>query len=423
MLNPPLLPCQHRIMPDIQMSATSNQYTAMRQMQEHFSASTSSPLLHVSTGRRDYQPWIQDTQRHVGNNKVSSYIGTSSAYILEAAASQGHFCLSGSVLRDMPEKDVTETRKLPCHVEANCNALEASSCRTCFPRPHLPTSIGLSSNHFINPNVMSASPVRNLATCSPPRNFQTEFTNGPGAAAACHMNPRLYEIPPQIDTTELSLWRMRNHRYQPYSHRLASHSHLPHAQGSSYMPHLLSHRVSQPNQFSTPSQCNFVPGFPSGASVHHAALLALGDRLTATSSITRRCARCRCPNCLSPTELRNANGKKEHICHFPNCGKVYGKTSHLKAHIRWHLGERPFVCNWLFCGKSFTRSDELQRHLRTHTGEKKFQCQICEKKFMRSDHLSKHVKIHRKKSQQNNTDEEPQEKTENDEESTKKLET
>ncbi|CAL8284181.1 unnamed protein product [Lota lota] len=107
---------------------------------------------------------------------------------------------------------------------------------------------------------------------------------------------------------------------------------------------------------------------------------------------------CTCPNCKESGGRGSGTGKKkQHICHIPGCGKVYGKTSHLRAHLRWHSGERPFVCNWMFCGKRFTRSDELQRHRRTHTGEKKFVCNECSKRFMRSDHLAKHIKTHQNK--------------------------
>ncbi|XP_034041879.1 transcription factor Sp3-like isoform X2 [Thalassophryne amazonica] len=107
---------------------------------------------------------------------------------------------------------------------------------------------------------------------------------------------------------------------------------------------------------------------------------------------------CTCPNCKESGGRGSSMGKKkQHICHIAGCGKVYGKTSHLRAHLRWHSGERPFVCSWMFCGKRFTRSDELQRHRRTHTGEKKFVCPECSKRFMRSDHLAKHIKTHQNK--------------------------
>ncbi|XP_066970833.1 uncharacterized protein [Macrobrachium rosenbergii] len=104
---------------------------------------------------------------------------------------------------------------------------------------------------------------------------------------------------------------------------------------------------------------------------------------------------CTCPNCKEG-ERGGENKTKVHICHIPGCNKQYRKTSHLRAHLRWHSGDRPYACSWLLCNKRFTRSDELHRHKRTHTGEKRFHCPDCQKCFNRSDHLSKHVRTHNK---------------------------
>nr|XP_021201196.2 Krueppel-like factor 9 [Helicoverpa armigera] len=81
-------------------------------------------------------------------------------------------------------------------------------------------------------------------------------------------------------------------------------------------------------------------------------------------------------------------------CPVEDCGKLYAKASHVRAHLRRHSGEKPYRCTWGECSWRFARSDELARHRRSHSGDKPYRCAECGKQFARSDHLAKHGRVH-----------------------------
>ncbi|KAF8365591.1 sptf-1 [Pristionchus pacificus] len=63
---------------------------------------------------------------------------------------------------------------------------------------------------------------------------------------------------------------------------------------------------------------------------------------TSRSTVSR--SNCECPNCIETQRVGASNMpvKKRgvHNCFVPGCGKVYNKSSHLKAHLRWHSREK-----------------------------------------------------------------------------------
>ncbi|XP_037363985.1 zinc finger protein 500 [Talpa occidentalis] len=81
---------------------------------------------------------------------------------------------------------------------------------------------------------------------------------------------------------------------------------------------------------------------------------------------------------------------KPYAC--PECGKGFGKSSHLTKHRRTHTGERPYRCQ--ACGKGFSDRSNFSTHQRVHTGERPYACAQCGKRFSQSSSLVIHRRTH-----------------------------
>ncbi|XP_067321411.1 zinc finger and SCAN domain-containing protein 21-like [Anolis sagrei] len=84
--------------------------------------------------------------------------------------------------------------------------------------------------------------------------------------------------------------------------------------------------------------------------------------------------------------------QREKLFKCLECGKCFGRSTHLISHQIIHTGEKPYQCSE--CGKSFIQSAHLLKHQKIHRGEKPYHCLDCDKSFADKPSLIQHQKVH-----------------------------
>ena len=173
------------------------------------------------------------------------------------------------------------------------------------------------SNH-INPNQMIGNPFR-----FPNTQFNPFLSSAGMAAAALHNN----YFPPNIQQQQQqALFQQQHEQFLA----LANQQQMP--------------MIKQENEMNYPTD---TPNIEEHIKLEDDNISSSHTEDDDSDKLVkpRKSSKCQCPNCTNPLQDdENAKIVKKHACHWPGCIKTYGKTSHLKSHIRQHQGIRPFIC-------------------------------------------------------------------------------